>query len=154
MSRCNPYGYATDAGPRHLMGGYYGPEYAGKMTLLRDGIHGPAACPRAAEGRYRMVCRNGHKGPVMDLCRAHVRELQGRMSDCCSRCVWGPNQEARELADSMDHIMRQMYDARARDDVHALRSLQSRLVMLQETMNEYAVRGLTPKIPLTLVEVS
>jgi hypothetical protein len=42
MKRCNPYGYATDAGPRHLMGGFYGPEYAGDQTVFADGIHGPA----------------------------------------------------------------------------------------------------------------
>ena len=33
--RCNPYGYGTDAGPRHLMGGVFGPEYAGRDLVLK-----------------------------------------------------------------------------------------------------------------------
>lgn len=152
MTRCNPYGYATDAGPKHLMGGYFGPEYAGSQVLLKDGIHGPAACPRPAEYRMRMVCSAGHAGPVMDLCGPHVGELQARMSDTCTRCVW-PG-AAREIAESMERVMLAMADARARDDRVTLANLGSRLERLREDMNELHARGLTPKNPLTLVEVS
>lgn len=154
MARCNPYGYATDAGPRHLMGGMYGPEYAGKQTLLKDGVHGPAVCERQAEGRYRMVCANGHTGPIMDLCPRHVAELQARCSDTCTRCVQGPGQVARGLEESMNSVMVQMADARARDDRVTLRNLATRLESLRGDMNELHARGLTPKVPLTLVEVS
>lgn len=152
MTRCNPYGYATDAGPRHLMGGYYGPEYAGNLTLLKDGIHGPAACPRPAEYRMRMICRNGHMGPIMDLCRGHVAELQARMADCCTRCVW-PD-AARGLAEDMDQVMMSMAAARDRDDRAALARLASRLEVLRQNMDELARRGVISKVPLTLVEVS
>src|SRR5487761_1599499 len=84
LARCNPYGYATDTGPKHLMGGFYGPEYA------------------------------GHQGPIMDLCRGHVQELQARMSDCCTRCVW-PDQ-ARGVNEAMDYVMLRMAEAREHQD--------------------------------------
>ena len=152
--RCNPYGYATDAGPRHLMGGFYGPEYAGKMTTLKDGIHGPAICTRQGTIRARMICQRGHAGPIMDLCLGHFGELQGRMSDTCTRCVWGPSQEARAVAEDMDRVMYAMAAARDDGDVYSLRRLGAKLDDLRHDMDELTARGLTPKVPLTLVEVS
>ena len=152
MTRCNPYGYGTDAGPKHLMGGFYGPEYAGKMTVLADGIHGPAVCTRAAEVRARMVCEFGHMGPVMDLCVPHARELQGRMSDCCTRCVW-PGQ-ARGVNEAMDHVMYRMAEARDAHDLPTLRRLNDQLDDLRHQMDELRDRGIIRKVPLTLVEIS
>ena len=152
MTRCNPYGYATDAGPKHLMGGFYGPEYAGHQTVLADGVHGPAVCERPAVARMRMVCEFGHEGPIMDLCRDHVRELSARMSDCCTRCVWPA--EARSVNDSMDSVMRMMADARDRRDNVALYRLNSQLDDLRHKMDELRELGHIRKVPLKLVEVS
>lgn len=152
MKRCNPYGYATDAGPRHLMGGFYGPEYAGQQTVLQDGIHGPAVCERDATVRARMVCELGHEGPIMDLCLPHVRELGARMSDCCTRCVW-PG-EARGLNEAMDYVMQRMGDARDRRDIVTLRKLNSLLEDQRQQMDELRNRGVIKKVPLRLVEVS
>lgn len=153
MPRCNPYGYATDAGPKHLMGGFYGPEYAGDQTVLKDGIHGPAICTRDATVRARMVCvKEQHEGPIMDLCLQHVLELKARMSDCCTRCVWPP--EARGINEAMDYIMRQM--AQARDDGDRLRldTLNSHLDDQRHQMDELRARGIIAKVPLELVEIS
>lgn len=152
MKRCNPYGYATDAGPKHLMGGFYGPEYAGDQTVLKDGIHGPAVCQRPAEKRARMVCERGHEGPIMDLCIPHARELQARMSDTCTRCVW-PG-EARGVNESMDYVMVRMADARDHGDVLTLRKLGAQLDDLRHQMDELLARGVIAKVPLKLVEVS
>jgi hypothetical protein len=134
------------------MGGFYGPEYAGDQTVLADGIHGPAICEQAATARARMICARGHAGPVMDLCLGHVRELQARMSDCCTRCVW-PN-EARGINEAMDRCMYAMADARDRRDVVTLRRLNDHLDDLRREMDELMHRGVIAKVPLKLVEVS
>jgi len=153
MTRCNPYGYATDTGPKHLMGGFYGPEYAGNQTVLADGIHGPAICEQPAVARMRMICvKESHAGPIMDLCRDHVRELAARMSDCCTRCVW-PS-EARGINDAMDYVMVEMANARdARDNIR-LHKLNDQLDDLRHQMDELRERGIIAKVPLKLVEVS
>lgn len=152
MARCNPYGYATDAGPRHLMGGFYGPEYAGKQTVLQDGIHGPAICTNTATVRARMVCEYEHAGPIMDLCLGHVRELQTRMSDTCTRCVWP--EAARAVNDEMDRVMKSMGDARDRADRVTLDRLNSSLDDLRRDMDGLREQGLIKKVPLKLVEIS
>jgi hypothetical protein len=153
MARCNPYGYATDAGPKHLMGGFYGPEYAGDQTVLKDGIHGPAVCTNDATVRARMICvKEGHAGPIMDLCLGHVHELRARMSECCTRCVWPP--EARGIEESMNFVMLRMADARDRRDAHALGILNSQLDDLRHQMDELRDRGRIAKVPLELVEIS
>jgi hypothetical protein len=152
VKKCNPYGYATDAGPKHLMGGFYGPEYAGDQTVLKDGLHGPAVCTRDAVARMRMVCEFGHEGPIMDLCAGHVRELAARMSDCCTRCVWPA--EARGLDEAMNDIMRRMADARDDGDLARLHQLNGHLDDCRHQMDELRVRGRIKKVPLTLVEVS
>jgi sulfatase maturation enzyme AslB (radical SAM superfamily) len=152
MTRCNPYGYATDAGPRHLMGGFYDSRYAGSQTVNADGVHGVAICERSAQYRMRMICPNGHQGPVMDLCPGHVREITARMSDCCTRCVWPA--AARGVNESMDYVMARMAEARDRRDRQALVRLASQLDDLRHQMDELMARGIIAKVPLQLVEVS
>lgn len=152
MTRCNPFGYGTDAGPKHLMGGFYGPEYAGDMTLLRDGIHGPAACTERAEYRARMICPFDHAGPVMDLCRRHWAEITARMSGCCTRCVWPA--QARELNEAIDRIMPGIAEALARENTVTAGRLQAAVMDLGRQMDELRARGIILKTPLTLVEVS
>lgn len=152
MTRCNPYGYATDAGPKHLMGGFYGPQYAGKQTTERDGIHGPAICQRVADRRVRMVCARGHQGPIMDICGQHAEEIMARMSACCTRCVWPA--EARGVNESCDWIMLEMADARAKGDAVRYKKLEATLNDYARQMDELLARGVIAKVPLTLVEVS
>src|ERR1700678_3631253 len=139
IAKCNPYGYATDAGPKHLMGGFYGPEYAGDQTVLKDGIHGPAVCTSNAEVRARMICAFDHAGPIMDLCRRHAVELQSRMSDTCTRCVW-PD-AARGVEEEMNRVMVRMADARAREDRVTLHNLSAVLDDLRHDMDGLRVPG-------------
>lgn len=156
MTRCNPYGYATDAGPKHLMGGFYGPEYAGKQVLERDGIHGVAVCEIPATIRARFICENpGHgsqDAPVMDLCMLHAIEIQERMAQCCTRCVW-PDQ-ARGIDQSINWIMAEMAHARAVGDAYRYARLEANLNDHARQMDELVARGIIAKVPMKLVEVS
>lgn len=152
MARCNPFGYATDSGPKHLMGGFYGPEYAGRQVLLPDGIHGPAACTERAEHRARMVCPFGHAGPIMDLCDRHWRIIAARMSGCCTRCVW-PDQ-ARAVNEQIDRLLPQLQLAADRGDTATTGRLEARVNDLAREMDRLRAEGIILKTPLTLVEVS
>lgn len=147
--RCNPFGYATDAGPRHLMGGLYGPEYAGKMTVNADGVHGVAVCEDTASGRFRLVCPAGHAGPVMPLCQRHASMIMARMAATCTACVWPA--EAIALNDAIDSVSGQI--CRTRDLVSAAR-LRDRAADLGRQMDELIARGVIARRPLNLVEVS
>ncbi len=149
MARCNPFGYATDAGPKHLMGGLYGPEYAGKMTINRDGVHGVAVCEEPASGRFGLVCPAGHAGPVMPLCQRHAGMIMARMAATCTACVWPP--EAIALNDAIDAISGQI--SRTWDLVAAGR-LRDRAADLGRQMDELIGRGVIARRPLRLVEVS
>jgi hypothetical protein len=152
MARCNPFGYATDAGPKHLMGGMYGPEYAGRLTLLQDGIHGPGACTEPATHRATLVCELGHPGPVMDLCDRHWRIIEARMCDTCTACVWPP--EARALNEAIDRIQPDISAALMRGDLAAAGRLRDRVGDLALQMDELRHRGIIRKVPMRLVEVS
>jgi hypothetical protein len=153
MARCNPYGYAGDGAPRHLMGGMYGPEYAGHDKLVRpDGIHGLGICEETAAYRVRMICEAGHAGPVMDLCARHRAEISKRMAGTCTACVWP--EAAQAVNESMNSVMRQMSDAGLRRDAVTLRRLSLRLDDLRREMDELHARGIITKRPLTLVEIS
>jgi len=149
VARCNPFGYATDAGPKHLMGGLYGPEYAGKMTVNADGIHGVAVCENTASGRFVLVCPAGHRGPVMDLCQLHAGMIMARMAATCTACVWPP--QALELNEAIDRTSAEI--TRARDLVSAAR-LRHRAEDLGRQMDELIACGVIARRPLTLVEVS
>jgi len=134
------------------MGGIYGPAYAGRQTVLRDGIHGPAVCDRPADRRMRMVCEHGHMGPVMDLCGQHAAEITSRMSDCCTRCVW-PDQ-ARGLNESAEWLSGQAGQARLDGDMARFGRLKAQLDDIAAQMDDLAARGIIRKVPLKLVEVS
>lgn len=149
MARCNPFGYASDAGPKHLMGGLYGPEYAGKLTVNADGVHGVAVCEEAAIARYRLVCPAGHTGPVMPLCKRHAGMIMARMAATCTACVWPA--EAIALNDAINSVSNQI--CQTRDLVSAAR-LRDRAQDLGRQMDELIARGVIAKRPLTLVEVS
>jgi len=152
VTRCNPYGYATDAGPRHLMGGFYGPQYAGRQTTTRDGTHGPAVCERLADRRARLICQRGHAGPIMDLCGRHAQEIMDRMAQLCPRCVWPA--EARGINEACDYLVAEIGQARLAGDLHRAGKLQAHLDDYARQMDELVFRGVIAKVPLTLVEVS
>jgi hypothetical protein len=150
--RCNPYGYGTDTGPRHLMGGLFGPEYAGRDLLLRDGIHGIGVCPNPAAGRFVAVCPVLHSGPEMWLCQPHVIMLQRRMLATCTRCVMPP--ESRALWEDQDRLSRELYRAWTAGDRREYDRLVARIEDIGHQQVQLTQRGLTPKRPLKLVEVS
>jgi hypothetical protein len=115
--RCNPYGAET-GGPRHVLGGLYGPNSARTpgMGLPEAVEQGEWACEQPAAVRCRMWCQCGHKGQVMALCswhddtsitseivagvtrkmvspvrvRGHFEEIQRRQSGSCPACLWPP----------------------------------------------------------------
>ena len=147
--RCNPFGYATDAGPRHLMGGLYGPEYAGKLTINPDGVHGVAVCESPYAARYRLICEAQHAGEVMELCDRHAAMITGRMSSTCTRCVWPA--EALALNEAINRVQTEI--TRTWDRVSAAR-LRARAEELGREMDELIARGVIVKRPLRLVEVS
>jgi hypothetical protein len=150
MARCNPYGYAGDAGPKHLMGGLFGPEYAGHKNLVnRDGLHGLGICENPATHRARMVCAADHRGPIMDLCSRHWGEITSRMSGTCTRCVWPP--EALEVNTALESTMR---EAAAVRDLAVANRLRVRVADLGRQMDELIARGVIRKNALRLEEVS
>lgn len=152
MARCNPFGYGTDVGPRHLEGGFYGPEYAGKLTVDADGVHGVAVCERTARGRYRLVCPLGHTGPVMDLCDQHAGAVQQRYADCCTACIHVP--EERAIQEEMNTVMRDISGAVIAGDWSTQARKQARLNDLRKAMDELNTRGISVKRPMRLVEIS
>jgi len=132
------------------MGGLYGPEYAGKMTTDRTGIHGVAVCEQDARARYRLVCEAGHaRGEVMPLCDRCAAMIVGRMSDCCTKCVWPA--QALELNEAINRAQTEI--TRTYDLVAAAR-LRDRAADLGRQMDELRQRGIIVKRPLRLVEVS
>ena len=154
MTRCNPYGYATDAGPRHLMGGRFGPEYAGdKMLVRQDGLHGLGICETPANGYYRMLCVNGHVGPDFPLCTYHVQWISSHYTNTCTACAMPP--ASLEIESHMESAMRGISAARDRDDMVTVRRLVSRLDDLRQEMDELARRGvIRAQQPMKLVERS
>jgi hypothetical protein len=150
--RCNPYGFGTDRGPKHLMGGVFGPEYAGRDLVLQDGLHGIGICERNADGWYVMQCPAGHTGPRMPLCYQHVQMIAKRMAGCCTACVMPP--ESRELWEAQRSCEEQLRGALAARDDREARRLQARIMDIGEQQVELTRRGLTPRRPLKLTEVS
>lgn len=151
-TRCNPYGFGTDAGPRHLMGGVFGPEHAGKDLVLADGVHGIGVCPRPADGWFVMVCPADHTGPRMPLCYPHVAMIQKRMAATCTACVMPP--ESRALWEDQTHQENLLRAALAAHDRRAADRIKGRIAEIGQAQVELTLRGLTPKRPLQLVEVS
>ena len=150
--RCDPYGFGSDRGPRHLMGGVFGPEYAGRDLVLSDGVHGIGVCERPAEGWWVMTCPAGHTGPRMPLCVPHVQMIQRRMAATCTRCVMPP--ESRGLWEDQERATRELRRAYEARDGAAVARIQARIEDLGAQQVELTRRGLTPRRPMRLVEVS
>ncbi len=150
--RCDPYGYGSDRGPRHLMGGVFGPEYAGNDLVLEDGLHGIGVCERMADSWFVMTCPVGHAGPKMPLCYQHKAQIEHRMAATCTACVMPPESRAlwedqRRAEDSLRHAM-------AARDGAAAASIKARIEDIGKAQVELTRRGLTPRRPMKLVEVS
>jgi hypothetical protein len=124
LERCNPYG-AESGGPRHVMGGLYGPGSARTPddTLPENVQQGEWLCPQQAQVRAYLICRCQHRGRVMALCswhdeisehgemvagtvrkvhdvvrvRGHYEEIQRRQAGACIRCMY-PAQGGRDFA--------------------------------------------------------
>jgi hypothetical protein len=150
--RCNPYGFGTDRGPRHLMGGLFGPEYAGRDLVLADGMHGIGICERAADGWFVMQCPAGHTGPRMPLCYPHVGMIQKRMAATCTACVMPP--ESRALWEDQERETERLRRAMQAQDGPAVAAIKSRIEDIGRQQVELTHRGLTPKRAMQLVEVS
>lgn len=117
LGRCNVYG-AESGGPRHLLGGLYGPGSARTedASLPLNVQQGEWVCTRRADVRVRMICEHGHRGHVMELCswaeekvyhgeyvagkvrqvaetvrqHGHLQEVQRRQAGSCPACLFPP----------------------------------------------------------------
>lgn len=124
LERCNPYGAET-GGPRHVMGGLYGPGSAQTPdeTLPLGIQQGEWTCPQQAQVHAYLVCKCGHHGRTMALCswhdeinwhgemvagtirqvsqivqtRGHFEEIQRRQAGACIRCMY-PARDGRDFA--------------------------------------------------------
>lgn len=145
LLRCNPYGHSTgaggDRGPKHLMGGLYGPQYEGGMKWQ---------CQSAADGWYVMTCRCGHKGQRMPLCGPHVLEIGRRQSSVCPPCAMPPR--ARELHEAIGRARSAIVSAHMMGWSTA--EAVSRHEALAVEMTELYHRGIIHRCPLILSEVS
>jgi hypothetical protein len=139
---CNPYGYEDDKVV--VLGGTRNP----------DAEPYPWQCRNYAQGRYRMICANGHAGAVR-LCYGHVWMIQHHHSRAknglCPRCAWPPR--ARELDERATHLMRQISDPRCWPDDR--RRYAAALEDVRAELDELRTRGvITSGAPLRLEEVS
>lgn len=145
VARCNPYGHATDRGPKHLLGGIYGPEYEGHVKW---------ECPNPAAGRFYMQCETGHRGPLVDLCIPHVRMITRRQSGLCTRCAWPPEAIAIEMdIRSGQNTLRELLDAGAWESSYAAQ-VRRKLWAMTYRMDELVQSGRIRKRPLRLIEAS
>lgn len=148
--KCNPYGHSTgtggDRGPRHLLGGLYGPQYEGPQKWR---------CENNADGRYRMTCQCDppHRGQEMPLCYPHVRMIGRRQAGVCPPCVMPP--QALALHEEIQRAggrVSALYRAGA--DPALIQAAISRYDDLGAMMTELVLRGIAHKCPLTLTEIS
>ena len=139
---CNPYGY--EDGDVRVLGGTRDP---GREAYQWQ-------CRNYAQGRYRMICANGHAGTVR-LCYGHVWMIQHHHSraknGACPRCIWPPR--ARELDDKATWLMTQIQNPRTWPDDR--RRMARDLEDCRAELTEMVQRGLiTNGAPLRLEEVS
>lgn len=138
---CDPYGNAGDAGPKHLLGGVYGPEYEGRYKW---------GCTTRAAGRYRMTCRCGHRGQVMPLCAAHVAEISKRQASLCPPCALPP--EAHMWQAAAESAQRDMYYAGL--DPGRAAAAAARYERATTRLDEMNISGAIHRCPLILTEIS
>lgn len=183
LGRCNPYG-AESGGPRHIMGGLYGPGSARTegMNLPEAVAQGEWTCPNPASVRCRMICLHGHKGQVMSLCswhdektyngemvagtlrqvsktikqRGHFEEIQRRQSDMCPRCAFPPpyGELAKEVQAWQADLSRYWAAGPRAWQSDPAQSIRQRIDDAGKLMDAAIAQGIIHKCPLTLVAVS
>ena len=143
VTRCDAFGAET-GGPRHLLGGLYGPEANGPKHWY---------CKNPMDGRYTMSCAHAHKGLPQNLCHEHVYMIRKRMSGICPPCVSPP--AAREITEAMQRVQA---GAVPRLDALVTRGgteldvatlsmqMESELWVLQERMNELQLGHAQPEL--------
>jgi hypothetical protein len=145
--RCNPYGHET-GGPRHLLGGLYGPDHEGRQKWF---------CRNPATHRVRMHCRlYGHTGPVMEICDEHWPEIQRRMSGLCTRCAFPP--EARAVQEEIQHAQELLQDLYVNRRLHwddpLCAEQRRRIEAGKHRMDELWQSGRIQRVAMALEEVS
>lgn len=144
--RCNPYGHATDAGPKHLLGGAFSSAHEGDIKWN---------CENPAAWRGRMHCTriDTHVGPVMELCADHVQEIQRRQAGFCTRCGIPP--VARGCMEAIEHIQQEIAAMSGGIVAGArMRELERQLAGYQDQMTHLFHTGQIRVTPMRLVEVS
>lgn len=139
VTRCNPFGY-EDGGPKHLEGGFYGTDALGPHMWH---------CQARADGRYYTYCKCGHKGQPKYLCSGHVMMFAKRMSGVCPPCVHPPAEV--EIQSQMQGIRESASPALGSAQ---LLTLEGRLWLLQEKLNDLVAKGIVHRCPLKMTEVS
>jgi len=152
LERCSPYGAET-GGPRHVMGGLYGPGSAATPddTLPLNVQQGEWLCRNQAQVHAYLICGCGHKGRVMALCswhdeisehgemvagtvrkvtsvvrqRGHYEEIQRRQAGACIRCLY-PAQDGRDFAAAHKAIEAWQGELAYLNDLGAWHSAQAR----------------------------
>lgn len=181
LGRCNPYGAET-GGPRHVLGGLYGPNSARTpdMDLPESVAQGEWPCNRPAEVRCRMWCRCGHKGQVMQLCswhdetsyhgemvagvlrrvsspvrqHGHFEEIQKRQAGSCPACLFPP--PYGELMREIQGWQAEMSGYWQANQWHHPRAQQLR-TMVEDAgllMDQARAAGIIHNCPLTLRAIS
>jgi hypothetical protein len=144
QQRCDPYGAESRI---KLMGGMYPESYNGPHHWF---------CPNAATHTVVMTCRNGHKGDPMPVCDSHHAEIQRRQAGTCLTCAHPP--EARACVDDIERAMAAISDLLYQQRRHPLDPevmvWQRQIERCRVRMNELNESGRTPRIPLTLTEIS
>jgi hypothetical protein len=140
VRRCDPFGHEAGGTPRHLEGGFYGPEALGPHMWH---------CQARADARYRYGCKCGHRGKIAWLCNGHVMMIRQRMSGVCPPCAHPPAEI--EIQAQMAAI-RQSADPRA--GWLELSALEGKLWTLQDRLNELVARGIVHRCRVKLTEVS
>lgn len=143
--RCNPYGNATDAGPRHLLGGLYSAAHEGRYKW---------ACTNPATLRARAACEFGHKGQPMELCMAHAREMQKRQMGMCPKCAWPP--EALQWHEVIERCQNELAVLHAASQFNSPRgaTLRAYIESAGYRMTELFESGRIKNTPLKLTEIS
>lgn len=142
---CNLFGSA-DQGPRHLVGGMYGPEHNGEVHWH---------CGNPPVGRFRMHCRFGHKGQIMQLCADHAGPdgIPKRMAGLCPACAWPTEARDLDMESRQVGLRLGQLPAWAQMAPGAIR-MRRRLEEIKTRMDELTESGAIKKVPLELREVA
>jgi hypothetical protein len=140
VRRCDPFGYESSGAPKHLEGGFYGPEHLGPHMWH---------CTARADARYRYGCRCGHRGKIAWLCNGHVMMIRQRMSGVCPPCAHPPAEI--EIQAQMHEIRTTAHPSMG---AAALMGLEGKLWTLQERLNDLVAKGLVHRCAVRLTEVS